>query len=170
MGSSARPNAALRLVWQVPEVTKRGARRIPFSAQVQEPMQRRQPVAPPEAETCRMGCEQLGERPPVLEGPPQGPGDHLTHLLGIGPSDEKIRCDAGRTGNEQATKTHQLRVLRAPHSKQHIAAAGLPAPRHEELVAIGTESADSVDGGSRPVRDHSLVSGSLPGRHLRGEL
>ena len=37
-------------------------------------------------------------------------------------------------------------------------------------MAIGTDSADSVDRGSRPVRGHALVSGALPGRHRRGEL
>ncbi len=100
MDSSARPSAASRLVWKGTDVPERGARRIPFSAQIEEPVQRRQPVAPPEAETCRVRREQLGERLPVLEGPSQGPGDHLTHLLRIGPSDEKIRCNASRTSHE----------------------------------------------------------------------
>jgi hypothetical protein len=114
-------------------------------------MQRRQPVTALETESGRVGCEQLAENPAVLERHPQGARDHLTDLRWIGPGGKKVRCNSRRTSDLEAVDAGHLGVLQGPHAEPNISAAGLPSPWHEELVAIGSFSADAVDGCGGPM-------------------
>lgn len=59
-------------------------------------------------------------------------------------------------------KGDPLSVIDVAHMDADIRPAGLPTPRHSELVPIGWEVSDPADGRRRSVGDDSLVWSSLP--------
>ena len=135
-----------------------------------EPTEESHSVPAPETEPGSVCCEAVRERAGVVRNLPDGVGHDLRHRFGVLVVPEEIRSDPGWAGNGQSLKGEPLAVAESPVMDTDVRATGLAPPDHGEFVPIGWEVPKSVQRCRRPMGDHTLVGGSLPGGDVGGKL
>lgn len=146
------------------------ARRFRIPHQVEEPAQQCHTVTTPKAEPPGVGNERVRECAGIVMVAADGIRHHVGDGFGVLVIEEEIRCDPGRTGDEEALGRRPLVSLELAVVEAHIGTTRLLPGRDGELVTIGWQVAKSVEGGRGPMRHDSLSRRPPPGRYVRRKL
>src|SRR5665213_41972 len=83
---------------------------------------------------------------------------------------EEVGRDSGGSRDRKSPQFYPFAGLQSSDVQPHIGPAGLTSLRKREVMLIGGEVADSVEGGCRSVRDGSISDCAFPSGHLGSEL
>ena len=116
-----------------------------------------------------MRSQTVGEGPRIVEDAADRLGDDLRNGLGV-PVREEVRGDPGRLGDREAMQPDPLSVRQVSDVYADVRAAGSACARHGELVSVGREMAQPIDGRRRPMGDDTLIGRPVPCRNVGSKL
>ena len=112
-----------------------------------------------------MRRERRGKSPRIVVNSADPIRRDLPNRLGVLVLLQEIAGDAGRSRHEQTTKLDPLARVQLPVMQANVGAARLLPRRNGEVVTIGRQFPNSVEGGGGPMGHDTLSGCPLPGRH-----
>ena len=139
---------------------------IGIADEVEQPAQEGKTVATPEAESRSVRRERLGKGPRRVVHSADRIRRDLGNRLRVLVLSQEIAGDAGWSRREQTTKLDPLARPQLPVVKADVCTPRLLPRWNSEVVTIGRQFADSIEGGGGPMGHDTLIGRPLPGRHV----
>ena len=114
--------------------------------QLEHPLQEGKPVPTTQSESSGVRGERIRKAAGVVIHRPDCVGDDLRDGLGILVFGEQIGCDSRGPSHRQTVKSDRLVVPEPALVQADVMSTRLSSPRQRELMDIGQEVTNSIDG------------------------